>query len=125
MLKRIIPVVLCALFVIMTIPVVGESESVNNVDEKTFKIFLKCYIETTVYGEFEPTEKHPELGLGLFFPYGENAKTTIFSEKGGDILLHHAGRHRLRIALFIGHEEVTENTAILNGKAFFISFIGI
>ena len=119
--KKIIPMMLCLLLIAMTMPAVGEMAVQSAVNEKPLKIFFTCYIETTVFGEFDPTDPHREFGVGLFYPYGENAETTIYAEQGGDILWHHQGKHRLWITIFIGYEAFTEDAATMYGKAFLVS----
>jgi hypothetical protein len=82
-----------------------------------FERFLNCYIEIQTTGEFESIGAHPEFGLGLMMLYDDNTKTTIYTEKNGEIQWQYQGVHWIKITLFIGHEESDKDTKILYGRA--------
>ena len=98
--------------------IVDKSKPVNL--EKSSEKFISCYIETTIHGEFDSIGTHPELGLYLYMSNNEYRETTIYSEKGGDILWQSEGAHALRIWLFLGYNQVTEESSTMYGRAFFV-----
>jgi hypothetical protein len=98
--------------------IVDKSKPINKV--KSSEIFISSYIETTLYGEFELVDLHPEFGFLLYMPQNNNRETTIYSEKGGDILWHCAGEHGLKIGLFIGYNENKVDISIMYGRAIFV-----
>ena len=110
------------LSIAISIPVSGEPKAQNNVGMKEtfFKILQRCYIESTVFDEFEPTQAQSEFGFVLFYHYGENSETTIYSEEGGDILWHQNGRHSLFVVCFSGYSEKTKGASTTYGTGFFV-----
>lgn len=122
---KIISIFLCFLIITVAIPVVSYSDGRNEIKSigNSSEIFISCYIETVLYGDFESTGSHPEFGILLFMPENENRETFIYSEKGGDILWHQEGKHTLYIGLFIGYNSDTEYSSKICGRAFFVKTI--
>ena len=120
--RKIITIFLIMFFIAVAIPTCAETEFKKDVEinETQFKILLRCYIESTVYGEFEPTEAHSEFGFVLFCPFGENSETKIYSEEGGDIIWHQIGKHSLFIGCFSGYNEKTKSASTMYGTGFFV-----
>ncbi len=122
---KIISIFLCILIITLVFPVIGYSNCRNDIkdNDNSPKFFISCYIETILYGDFETTGAHPEFGMLLFMPENENRETTIYSEKGGDILWHQEEKHTLYIGLFIGYNSVIEYSSKMCGIAFFVRTI--
>lgn len=122
---KIISTFLCILIITVAIPGIGYSDNRNEIksNDNSPEIFISCYIETILYGDFETTDTHPEFGILLFMPENENRETIIYSERGGDILWHQEEKHSLYIGLFIGYNLDIEYSSKMCGRAFFVRII--
>ena len=65
--NSIFPIFFSAMLIMITIPVASQIAVEKEIEDSQipFKIYFKCYVETTVHGEFEPEEPHPEHGFFL------------------------------------------------------------
>jgi hypothetical protein len=111
------------MLLVISIPAVGQSENQNNSNEKSFEIFLNCYIEIINHGEYTSRRTNPAFGIGLWIWGNKDSEIKIYSDKDGDLLLHHVGEHHIRIAIFRGFTESTEDISLMYGKAFFVRVI--
>jgi len=121
--RKIIGIVLVIMFLtISSTNVTAKPIEKNNENNNfPFGFYFNCFVETTVYGDFENIGTHPEFGFIVIFRNGANTETTIYSEDGGDILWHQEGCHRLWVGVFVGNCEITKEKSTMYGNAFFVS----
>jgi hypothetical protein len=100
------------IFQVIGNPLDNEKENIQSLER-----FFNCYVEINTKGEYDSKGTHPEFGLSLMMLYDEKTETTIYSEKNGDILWQFQGVHWIKITLFIGYEEINENSIKLYGRA--------
>lgn len=74
------------LFFSLICPVIGNPIDNEKENIESFDRFFNCYIEIMTNGEYVSKGIHPEFGLSLMMLYDEKTKTTIYSEKNGNIL---------------------------------------
>jgi Zn/Cd-binding protein ZinT len=123
--NKIIGIVLVILFLTMSSANVTARPIIKNNENGDFPFgfYFKCYVETTVCGDFENIGTHPEFGFVALFRNGANTKTTIYSKEGGEILWHQEGCHRLWLGVFVGNCNITNEKSTMYGYAFFISIL--
>lgn len=123
--KKIIGICVIMLLLSIIIPVSGETveQEKREGKESSFKFIRRGYIETIITGDFIPTGEDSVFGFGMFCHYGENSKTMVYSEEGGDILWYVEGKHRMIYGFFTGIGVKTEDNYMMCGNSFFI--IGI
>ncbi len=105
------------LFFSLIFPVIGNPIDNEKENIQSLERFFNCYVEINTKGEYDSKGTHPEFGLGLMMLYDDKTETTIYSEKNGDILWQYQGIHWIKITLFIGYEEINENSIRLYGRA--------
>jgi hypothetical protein len=105
------------LFFSLIFPVIGNPIDNEKENIQSLERFFNCYVEINTKGEYDSKGTHPEFGLSLMMLYDEKTETTIYSEKNGDILWQFQGVHWIKITLFIGYEEINENSIKLYGRA--------
>jgi len=87
--------------------------------------FLWCYVETINYGNFSDLENDSGhcFGIGYFCNFGQEDKTTFFTQKNGEVLFTHEGKHSINYFVFVGKEEVFDDKIMLSGYGFGVFFI--
>jgi hypothetical protein len=128
-------IIICMMLILMFLPISSainikktDTQIYEQINENEYNYFF-CYvnssgIKTSYIRSFVIRHGYTGLtfALGLFTVYSEDAQTTIYKNKNGEVLMHYEGVHELNLIGFIGYSSAKQNEDIwIEGNVIFVS----